>query len=71
MFGSAGEVTIPPKKEDEIHAALSQHEVPPKYRAAAEALARKLGFTIETPLPPKEDPQLEAGLEELRKRMGQ
>jgi carboxyl-terminal processing protease len=61
------EVVIPGEKRDAIHAALAQHEVPQKYRAAAEALAKRLGVAVQRPLPPEQDPQLAAALEEIRK----
>lgn len=60
-------VELTRKQHDAIYSALVQREVPKQYQAEAEALARKLGLTMEQPLPPKEDPQLAAALEEIRK----
>ncbi len=60
-------VAIPRAKRDAIQAALIQHEVPKKYRVDAEALAKRLGITVQRPLPPEDDPQLGAALEEIRK----
>jgi carboxyl-terminal processing protease len=60
-------VTLTRKQRSAIHGALLQREVPEKYRAEAEALAKRLGLTIEEPLSPQEDPQLAAALEEVRK----
>jgi len=60
-------VTTPRATRDAIHAALVQHEVPRRYRAKAEALAKKLEVTVQRPLPPGEDPQLAVALEEIRK----
>ena len=64
-------VTVARKKYDAIYSGLVQREVPPKYLSEAEALAQRLGFTVEQPLPPKEDPQLAAALEEVKKLIGE
>lgn len=60
-------VQIPQEVRDAIHRALAQHEVPEKYRAEAEALAKRLGITVQKPLSPEQDPQLAAAFEEIRK----
>jgi carboxyl-terminal processing protease len=60
-------VEIERPTRDAIQNALAQNEVPRKYRTQAHALARRLGIPVRLPLPPKQDPQLAAALEEIRK----
>lgn len=50
-----------------IHELLRELEPPARYRAAARALAEELGNPLSEPLPPEQDAQLLAALEEARR----
>jgi len=52
-----------------ISNALARYEPPLRYRAAASALADRLGSPLQLPLGPDEDPQLKEALSTLRARM--
>ena len=50
-----------------IREVLRQLEPPAPYRAAAHELGESLGFPLSAPLPPEQDAQLLAALEEARR----